>query len=300
MQEQKSFQASDRGRLYLVPTPIGNLEDMTFRAVTTLKEADLILSEDTRNTQKLLNHFDISTKQLSYHKFNHQERLATILKRLEEGQVLAQVSDAGMPAISDPGADLVQAVIQAGYAVIPLPGPNAALTALMASGLDTQRFLFVGFPPRKKKALKETLADLKGDQATLIFYESPYRLRQSLKVCAEVFGDDRKVVVVRELTKRFEEFRRGTLAEVLAYYEDHPEIKGEICFMLAGQSEEEAQAEQAAAAPNAGLSLRDQVLGRMAQEGLTSKAAIKAVAKDQGLAKQEVYAAYHQIEGGQG
>lgn len=295
MQEQLSFKSQQVGQLYLVPTPIGNLEDMTFRAVNILKEADLILAEDTRHSQKLLNHFEIATPQLSYHEHNEKERQAEVLAKLAEGQRIAQISDAGMPAISDPGADLVTACIAANVPVIPLPGASAGLTALIASGLNPDRFAFIGFLPRKKNDRLQSLQDHVNVPYTMIFYESPFRLKQTLADMMGVFGADRSAVVVRELTKSYENFVRGTLGELVDYYGVHPDVKGEICLLLAGNDHPQSNDDLLQSAL-ADLSLAEQVDWWMTNDSLTSKQAIKKVAKQNGLAKQEVYAAYHMGE----
>ena len=201
MLNQKSFKGHhETGSLYLVPTPIGNLEDMTYRSVRILQEVDLIASEDTRNTQKLLNHFEIQTPQKSLHEHNYKERIPQLIAELMSGRSIAQVSDAGMPSISDPGHELVLACIQAGIPVVAIPGPTAGMTALIASGLLPQPFLFYGFLGRKKKEQQTTLETLKEYTATLIFYESPYRISATLTNMLTVFGN-RQVVLCRELTK---------------------------------------------------------------------------------------------------
>ncbi|MFD2611566.1 16S rRNA (cytidine(1402)-2'-O)-methyltransferase [Paenibacillus gansuensis] len=229
---QKSFQQQERGTLYLVATPIGNLEDITFRAVKTLKEADLVAAEDTRQTRKLLTHFEISTRLVSYHEHNKQASGPELVRLMEEGQTVALVSDAGMPAISDPGSELAALAIEHGIPVVPIPGANAALSALIMSGLPTDRFHFVGFLPRDRKAVQETLDEVKGLKATLLFYESPHRVAKTLEAMAGKLGD-RRVALVRELTKRYEEAVRGTISECLAYLEEHP-AQGEYCLVVEG------------------------------------------------------------------
>ena len=209
MKIQKSF-AQEVGTLYLVPTPIGNLEDMTFRAVKTLQTVDLIASEDTRNTQKLLNHFEVQVPQKSLHEHNYNERIPELLENLKSGKSIAQVSDAGMPSISDPGHELVVACIAEDIPVVALPGATAGMTALIASGLLPQPFYFYGFLQRKRSLQKNELTDLKNQTATLIFYESPHRVKETLKNISEVFGN-REAVICRELTKIYEEYLRGTV-----------------------------------------------------------------------------------------
>lgn len=285
MKIQKSFSKEPKGILYLVPTPIGNLADMTFRAVETLKEVDLIASEDTRNTQKLLNHFEIKVPQKSLHEHNYKERIPEMIALLKQGKKIAQVSDAGMPSISDPGHELVEACIEAEVAVVSLPGATAGMTALIASGLMPQPFYFHGFLPRKKNIQKEALATLKDQTATLIFYESPYRLKATVSNVLEVFGD-RQVVVCRELTKLFEEYLRGSASEIVNYLTEH-QLKGEICLMVAGNHQVEEEL------PIFEGSLKEQVEA-IIQTGESSKDAIKRVAKQQNLKKQDVYKAYHE------
>lgn len=293
MFQQKSFEVQSTGTLYLVPTPIGNLEDMTFRAIRTLNEVDLIASEDTRNTQKLLNHFEIKTSQISFHEHNSQERIGQLIERLENGSDIAQVSDAGMPSISDPGHDLVVACIESGITVVPLPGANAALTALIASGLSPQPFYFYGFLPRKKKDQIEALEELNQRPETVILYESPHRLKEVLKNMGTVLGDTRKIVLCRELTKRYEEFIRGTLSEVLEWAQTS-EIRGEFCLIVEGNSDGSLFPEEDTSWNI--LTIQEHVQLMMEEHNLRSKEAIKEVAKVRELKKQEVYAAYHEID----
>lgn len=290
MQIQKSFEEKETGTLYLVPTPIGNLEDMTFRAVKILKEVDLIAAEDTRNTQKLLNHFDIETPQISYHEHNAAERAAQLVERLVKGESIAQVSDAGMPSISDPGVELVHAALEAGISVVPLPGANAALTALIASGLVPQPFYFYGFLPRKKKEVQEELEALNKRQETIVFYESPHRLKNQIVEIEKVFGPKRRIVLARELTKRFEEFVRGTITEIKAW--THTEqLRGEFVVIVEGNDSPEQDEQKWEA-----WSLEEHVSRVMLEKGISSKEAIKEVSKLRGIQKREVYAAYHQLD----
>jgi 16S rRNA (cytidine1402-2'-O)-methyltransferase len=288
MQQQKSYEQHGSGTLYLVPTPIGNLEDMTFRAVKTLQEVDLIAAEDTRNTRKLLTHFEVDTPQVSFHEHNTQERIPQLVEKLLGGQSIAQVSDAGMPSISDPGHELVRACIDANVPVVPLPGANAGVTALIASGLAPQPFYFFGFLERKKKDQVAQLEALKNREETMIFYESPYRLKELLKNIATVMGPQRQVVICRELTKRFEEFIRGS-AEELAAWTEETEIKGEICLMIAGNEDPETPVEESFD----DLSPAELVEKLMSEQGLSSKDAIKEAAKLKNMKKQEVYQAFH-------
>ncbi|MBO0432784.1 16S rRNA (cytidine(1402)-2'-O)-methyltransferase [Enterococcus sp. DIV0660C] len=289
MYNQKSFKDhSGIGTLYLVPTPIGNLEDMTYRSVRLLQEADLIASEDTRNTQKLLNHFEVETPQKSLHEHNYKERIPYLLEQLKTGQSIAQVSDAGMPSISDPGHELVVACIAEGIPVVSVPGPTAGITALIASGLEPQPFLFYGFLPRKKKEQKEILMQLKPQTATLIFYESPYRVSATLENIRVVLGN-RQVVLCRELTKIHEEYLRGDVDELLMYLKEN-QIKGECCLMVAGDDGSLTEAEEVIQ-----ISLREQVEALIAT-GEKPNAAIKKVAAANHLKKQEVYRQFHELD----
>ncbi|WP_171004896.1 16S rRNA (cytidine(1402)-2'-O)-methyltransferase [Enterococcus hulanensis] len=281
---QKSF-AQQVGTLYLVPTPIGNLEDMTFRAIKTLQTVDLIASEDTRNTQKLLNHFEVKVPQKSLHEHNYNERIPELLDFLESGKSIAQVSDAGMPSISDPGHELVVACIEREIPVVSLPGATAGMTALIASGLLPQPFFFYGFLQRKRSVQKKELDELKGQQATLIFYESPHRIKETLKNITEVFGN-REVVICRELTKLYEEYLRGTTEELIEYLSDHS-LKGECCLLVSGATE---TAEEEIFTGT----LKEQV-EELISGGTSSKEAIKSVAKRHGLKKQDVYKEYHEL-----
>lgn len=224
---------SNLGVLYVVATPIGNLEDITFRAVRILQTADLIAAEDTRHTGKLLHHFQISTPQISYHNHNRHTRLGDLLTRLQQGKTIALVSDAGVPGISDPGYELVQACIAAGIEVVPIPGASAVITALSAAGLPTDRFVFEGFLPTKGQERRDRLDQLQPDPRTLVFYEAPHRLRQTLQDFATHFGVERAIVVSRELTKLHEEFWRGTVEEAIVHYAKR-EPQGEFTLVVAG------------------------------------------------------------------
>lgn len=291
MHTQKSFETSETGLLYLVPTPIGNLEDMTFRAVKILKEADLIAAEDTRNTQKLLNHFEIETSQISFHEHNSKERTTQLVEKMLAGETVAQVSDAGMPSISDPGVDLVKAAVEAGIAVVPLPGANAALTALIASGITPQPFYFYGFLPRKKKDLQAELTLLKNRQETIIFYESPHRLKALLEQMEAVLGSDRKIVLARELTKRYEEFIRGSISEVFEWAQIE-QIRGEFCVILEGNQNPEIRELDVEWTD---WTLKEHVEKVIEAQEMSSKQAIKEVAQLRGIQKREVYSAYHEL-----
>lgn len=282
----------ERGRLYLVPTPIGNLSDMTPRAVETLKNVDLIAAEDTRHTQMLLNHFEISTPQISFHEHNTRERIPLLVKKLEEGQTIAQVSDAGMPSISDPGHELVVACADREIPVVPLPGPNAGLTALIASGLAPQPFYFYGFLPRKNSEQKEELRLLNQQKCSLIVYEAPHRLKKTLNNMEKIFGPERKIVLCRELTKKFEEFLRGTIGDALEWAEGS-EIRGEFVLIIQGNenADQDAQDKQEIQLP-----IPVQVQRLIDQENIKPNAAIKQVAKLNGLDRHEVYNQFHYLD----
>jgi 16S rRNA (cytidine1402-2'-O)-methyltransferase len=269
----------------LVATPIGNLEDMTMRAIRVLKEADLIAAEDTRQTRKLLTHFDIHTRLVSYHEHNKSASGPELIRLLLEGQSIALVSDAGLPAISDPGADLVAEAAERGIAVVPIPGANAALSALIMSGLPTERFLFAGFPPREKKTLVKWLKDLAGERATLIMYESPHRLGKTLNAMLESFGD-RRIAVIRELTKRHEEAVRGSISACIGWFEEHSPL-GEFCLVVDGANESESSGREADGDWWAELDIEAHVAHYESTMG--RKEAIKQTAVDRGLPKRDVY-----------
>ncbi|MBS4179751.1 16S rRNA (cytidine(1402)-2'-O)-methyltransferase [Lederbergia citrea] len=289
MQIQKSFDGkSQKGILYLVPTPIGNLEDMTFRAIRIMKEANVIAAEDTRNTKKICNYFEINTPLISYHEHNKELGGRELLRRLEKGETVALVSDAGMPCISDPGYEITVEAIEAGITVVPLPGANAALTALIASGIKPQPFYFYGFLSRGKKEKKSELEILKKQSGTIIFYEAPHRLKDTLKWMHEILGN-RKIVLCRELTKKFEEFLRGTIQEALEWSEN-VEVRGEFCLII---EEGETIQEEDDELWWHSMDLKEHVLHYIDEQGLSSKEAIKLTAKDRSVSKREVYQAYH-------
>ncbi|GHP15187.1 ribosomal RNA small subunit methyltransferase I [Lentilactobacillus fungorum] len=291
METQKSFDATTQyGTLYLVPTPIGNLADMTYRAVEILKTVDLIAAEDTRNTQKLLNHFGVETKQISFHEHNTAQRIPELVAKLKQGVSIAQVSDAGMPSISDPGHELVVACIHQSIKVVPLPGANAGITALIASGILPQPFYFYGFLSRKPKEQREELGHLQNRPETLIFYEAPHRLKKTLKELIEQFGPDRQVALCRELTKKHEEFIRGDLAAVFEWA-NSVEIRGEFVIIVAGNHNPKSDGQD----PLAGMTMSQQVDFHI-KNGLKVNEAIKRVAKDHHLRKQVVYNEYHDIK----
>ncbi|RSJ66769.1 Ribosomal RNA small subunit methyltransferase I [Streptococcus oralis] len=286
MQIQKSFKGqSPYGKLYLVATPIGNLDDMTFRAIQTLKEVDWIAAEDTRNTGLLLKHFDISTKQISFHEHNAKEKIPDLIGLLKAGKSIAQVSDAGLPSISDPGHDLVKAAIEEEIAVVTVPGASAGISALIASGLAPQPHIFYGFLPRKSGQQKQFF-DLKKDYPeTQIFYESPHRVANTLENMLKVYGD-RSVVLVRELTKIYEEYKRGNISELLESIADTP-LKGECLLIVEGASQDVEEKDEE------GLFL--EIQSRI-QQGMKRNQAIKEVAKLYQRNKSQLYAAYHDWE----
>ena len=288
MSSQKSFQGN-KATLYLVATPIGNLEDMTMRAIRILKEVDVIAAEDTRNSRNLCNYFDIQTKLVSYHEHNQDSGGFKILSYLQEGKSVALVSDAGMPCISDPGEDIVRKVIASGFPVVPVPGANAALSALIASGIRPQPFLFYGFLSRNKKERLAELEKLSQKEETLIFYEAPHRLKESLKSVQKTFGNDRQIALAREITKKFEEFVRGTIEDAIAWAEEN-EVRGEFCIVLEGNASPDViEAEEWWK----DLSIEDHVTELMEKRSLSSKEAIKEVSVERNLSKREVYQAYH-------
>ncbi|UQS82859.1 16S rRNA (cytidine(1402)-2'-O)-methyltransferase [Bombilactobacillus folatiphilus] len=288
MQETASFQPQATGVLYLVPTPIGNLQDLSARAVQTLKDVDLIAAEDTRNTQKLLNHFEITTPKISFHEHNTQQRIPELLQKLQHGLSIAQVSDAGMPSISDPGKELVNACITAGIQVVPLPGPNAALTALIASGLAPQPFYFYGFLPRKATQMHQELAQLAQLSVTFILYESPYRVQKTIQSLIQAVGEERQVVLARELTKVHEAFLRGTLAQVQTYFQEH-EPRGEYVILVAGKT-------PTAVAKHLDDAQLKQLVQTQVDAGIKPNAAIKKVAHEYQENRQDVYNIYHGLE----
>lgn len=287
MQIQKSFkEVSEYGTLYLVPTPIGNMEDISFRVLKLLESVSLIAAEDTRVTGALLKHFEIRNRLISFHEHNAQARIPELLEVLAQGQDLAQVSDAGLPSISDPGHDLVKAALEQGYKVVPIPGPSAGITALIASGLVPQPHIFYGFLPRKAGQQQAFLESKRHYSETQIFYESPYRLAATLEKILAVYGN-RQLVLVRELTKIYEEFRRGSIQEVLDSLLTDP-IKGE-CLLIVEGHQEEAQ-------PAQSLEAVLELLKERVSQGQRLKTASQELAKETGLKAKELYQAYHQEE----
>ncbi len=270
----------EKGTLYLVATPIGNLEDITLRALKTLQEVDSILAEDTRKTLKLLNHFEISKKLISFYRHNEGVKIDYVLSLLNEGKNLAVVSDAGTPGISDPGEDLVKACIENEINIVPIPGSVAFVQVLICSGFDTTRFVFEGFLPMNKRGRKERLGMLKDEERTIIFYEAPHKLRYTLDDLKEYFGGDRSIVLARELTKIHEEFLRFSLDEAIKYYKNI-DIKGEFVLLVEGKkiSSENKISEDSI----------ENLMNKYLDEGLDKKEAMKKVAKDKGITKSEVY-----------
>jgi len=289
VKSQKSTIHDQTGCLYLVGTPIGNLEDISVRALRILKEVDIIAAEDTRNTRKLCNYFEIETPLMSYHEHNLAVGGEKLLTFLQEGKTIALVSDAGLPCISDPGADIVEKAIAQNFPVVPIPGPNAAITALIASGLTPQPFFFYGFLNRGKKERRQQLELLKKRQETILLYEAPHRIKETLKDMEAILGN-RRIVLARELTKKFEEFLRGTLAEAVEWSQAE-EIRGEFCIVIEGnQQVEEEDSEEAYWHT---LSIIEPVDYIIEQTDVSSKEAIKEVAKQRQLAKRDVYNEYH-------
>ena len=271
--------------LYLVATPIGNLGDITLRALDVLKRVDRIACEDTRQTRKLLNHFQIGTPTESCHEHNERERAAGLVEALKRGARIALVTDAGMPGISDPGSWLASAAIAAGIPVFPIPGANAALSALVASGLPTSEFRFLGFLPEKAGARRsriETLAAAGGQAGTLVFYEAPHRILDTLADLESVFGPELRVVVARELTKVHEEFLRGTVADVRRELASRDRVRGEITLLV------QAPAERPGIAVSS-QSISDRVARMQAEEGIDEKEAMKRLARELGQSKSEIY-----------
>jgi 16S rRNA (cytidine1402-2'-O)-methyltransferase len=273
--------------LYLVGTPIGNLEDITLRALRVLKEVDVIACEDTRQTQKLLNHYAIVTRTTSYHEHNEMTRSAELVKKMQEGASVALVTDAGMPGISDPGYRLIALAIRHHLPVVPIPGASAFLAALVASGLPTDSFRFSGFLPAKRGERRAALEAVKSSPRTQVFYEAPHRIVETLTDVVEVLGEARHVVVAREVTKLHEEFLRGRASEVLENLKSRLAVKGEITLLIG--KPEEGDARGAADASSARVSVRQRVQQIMAEEKVDEKAALKKVAKERGVSKSEAY-----------
>jgi 16S rRNA (cytidine1402-2'-O)-methyltransferase len=270
--------------LYLVATPIGNLEDITLRAVRVLKEVDVIACEDTRQTQKLLNHYGVGTRTISYHEHNEMTRAAELVKEMQEGASIALVTDAGMPGISDPGFRLISLAIRHHLQVVPIPGAAAFLAALVASGLPTDSFRFSGFLPAKRGERRAALEAIRTSPRTQVFYEAPHRIVEALADVVEVLGEGRHVVVAREVTKLHEEFLRGRAGEVIETLKSRDGVKGEITLLIGKAEEAETQA-----AALATVSIRRRIEQIMVEEKVDEKGALKKVAKERGISKSEAY-----------
>ncbi len=274
------------GKLYLCATPIGNLQDISLRVLWILHEADAILAEDTRQSVKLLNRYEIKTPLESYHEHNKREKTPALVRRMQEGEVFALVTDAGTPSISDPGEDLVRACYEAGVPVTSLPGPAAVITALSLSGMAARRFTFEGFLPMDKKERQSVLLRLAETTCTTIFYEAPHRLKKTLQLFLDTLGAERRIAVCRELTKKHETVYHFSLAEAVDYFEEH-EPKGEFVLVLSGMDEKEKERQQQEKWQEVSL---EEHMSLYLEQGMTKKEAMKAVAKDRGMAKREIYA----------
>ena len=275
------------GKLYLCATPIGNLEDITYRVLRTLKEVDLIAAEDTRNSIRLLNHFEIKTPMTSYHEYNKIDKAYQLVAKMREGKNIALITDAGTPGISDPGEDIVRICYEEGIPVTSLPGAAACITALTMSGLPTRRFAFEAFLPKDKKEHQAVLEELKTETRTIIIYEAPHHLVRTLQELSDTLGGDRRLTICRELTKRHEEKLQMTLADSLSYYEVN-EPRGEYVLIIAGRSREEMKKEEQAGWE--ALSLEEH-MAHYESQGIDRKEAMKRVAKDRGVSKRDIYQA---------
>ena len=275
------------GTLYLCATPIGNLEDITYRVLRTLKEVDLIAAEDTRNSIRLLNHFEIKTPMTSYHEYNKIDKAYQLVAKMREGKNIALITDAGTPGISDPGEDIVRICYEEGIPVTSLPGAAACITALTMSGLPTRRFAFEAFLPKDKKEHQAVLEELKTETRTIIIYEAPHHLVRTLQELSDTLGGDRRLTICRELTKRHEEKLQMTLADSLSYYEVN-EPRGEYVLIIAGRSREEMKKEEQAGWE--ALSLEEH-MAHYESQGIDRKEAMKRVAKDRGVRKRDIYQA---------
>ena len=264
------------GVLYVVATPIGNLEDITYRAVRILAEVDLVAAEDTRHSRKLFAHFGIQKPLVSYHDHNEQQRQEELLERLRAGENIALISDAGTPCIADPGYRLIASCHAAGITVVPIPGPSALITALSAAGVSTERFAFEGYLPQKAKARADLLRQLNGEQRTLVFYEAPHRLAGTLVDLAEILGADRLLVVARELTKMYEEFFRGTVSQAISRFTEEP-ARGELVLVIPPSTQ----------GPQ--MNVRDALRQLLSEGDLSRREAVKLIAKEYGLPSSDVY-----------
>ena len=281
MRRQKSFE-NNQPTLFLVATPIGNLSEMTPRAIEVLKNVDIVAAEDTRNTMKLLSHFEISTKCIAHHMHNEYESAKGLLQLLDEGKNIAVVSDAGYPLVSDPGQVIVNMVVDAGYNVVPISGANAALNALVASGLPTQPFMFVGFIKGNESEKRKECLEVSKIKQTLVFYEAPHRIKKTLELFLEVFGN-RQICLAREITKKHEEFIRGNISDVIEVCED---LKGEMVIVMEGSKDSQITEELP-------YTVIQEKIQTYILEGYSTKEAIKKVAKDHGLSKNELYKQFH-------
>ena len=275
------------GTLYLCATPIGNLEDITYRVLRTLKEVDLIAAEDTRNSIRLLNHFEIKTPMTSYHEYNKIDKAYQLVAKMREGKNIALITDAGTPGISDPGEDIVRICYEEGIPVTSLPGAAACITALTMSGLPTRRFVFEAFLPKDKKEHQAVIEELKTETRTIIIYEAPHHLVRTLQELSDTLGGDRRLTICRELTKRHEEKMQTTFADSLSYYEVN-EPRGEYVLIIAGRSREEMKKEEQAGWE--ALSLEEH-MAHYESQGIDRKEAMKRVAKDRGVSKRDIYQA---------
>ena len=275
------------GTLYLCATPIGNLEDITYRVLRTLKEVDMIAAEDTRNSIRLLNHFEIKTPMTSYHEYNKIDKAYQLVAKMREGKNIALITDAGTPGISDPGEDIVRICYEEGIPVTSLPGAAACITALTMSGLPTRRFVFEAFLPKDKKEHQAVLEELKTETRTIIIYEAPHHLVRTLQELSDTLGGDRRLTICRELTKRHEEKLQMTLTDSLSYYEVN-EPRGEYVLIIAGRSREEMKKEEQAGWE--ALSLEEH-MAHYESQGIDRKEAMKRVAKDRGVSKRDIYQA---------
>lgn len=275
------------GTLYLCATPIGNLEDITYRVLRTLKEVDLIAAEDTRNSIRLLNHFEIKTPMTSYHEYNKIDKAYQLVAKMREGKNIALITDAGTPGISDPGEDIVRICYEEGIPVTSLPGAAACITALTMSGLPTRRFAFEAFLPKDKKEHQAVIEELKTETRTIIIYEAPHHLVRTLQELSDTLGGDRRLTICRELTKRHEEKMQTTFADSLSYYEVN-EPRGEYVLIIAGRSREEMKKEEQTGWE--ALSLEEH-MAHYESQGIDRKEAMKRVAKDRGVSKRDIYQA---------
>jgi 16S rRNA (cytidine1402-2'-O)-methyltransferase len=277
---QTALNSSETGILYVVATPIGNMADITFRAIQTLKDVTLIAAEDTRHTRRLLTHYAIRNSMISLHEHNENQRTGELIKRLRNGESIALVSDAGTPTLSDPGYRLIKEAIASGIRIVPIPGASAALASLCASGLPTDAYVFLGFLPRKEGKRQKILKTLAGEKKTIIFYESPRRITVLINDLINTLGD-RQGVLSREITKHHEEFVRGTLTEILDVLADRPEIKGECTLVVKGGAEQETPGAEA---------LREEIIQGLQRDGFRLSDLVKNIANRYGLQKKQIYA----------